>query len=59
MSNNKFHFKFKKRTSKNVGFVFPFPFQKEITVTTVESRFSDWAHGWMGSRRSGPITMNL
>ena len=25
----------------------------------VGSRFSDWAHGWVGSRPSGPITMNF
>ena len=25
----------------------------------VGSRFSDWAHGWVGSRPNGPITMNF
>ena len=25
----------------------------------VGSRFSDWVHEWMGSRPSGPITMNF
>ena len=25
----------------------------------VGSRFSDWAHEWMGSRPNGPITINF
>ena len=25
----------------------------------VGSRFSDWAHEWMGSKPNGPITMNF